>query len=120
MKLGVVDDHTAVVPLGPYGRPALLIRSPRLVAVFRLFFELVWETATPWGDVPDADDAKSGLRRRILTAAAAGMKDDPIARHCGVSPRPVRRYFAELEADLGAGNRFAAGVAAVRRGWLER
>jgi hypothetical protein len=35
MKLQIVDDHTALVPLGGYGHPCLLIRFAAGVAVRR-------------------------------------------------------------------------------------
>lgn len=122
MKLLVVDDHTALVPLGPYGHPALLIRSRPLVAVFQRFFDLVWDTATPYE--PDAKKRKaaktSGVSDKILKLMADGLKDEAIARQCGISVKTVRRHIAQLMTELGARNRFAAGVAAVRRGWIDR
>jgi len=49
---------------------------------------------------------------------AVGMKDEAIARQLGMSPRTLRRRSQELLAELGAGNRFQAGVEAARRGWI--
>ena len=40
------------------------------------------------------------------------------ARQLGVSVRTVRRSAAALMDELGVTSRFAAGAAAVRRGWL--
>lgn len=119
MKLLVIDDHTALVPLGPYGHPCLLIHDANLVALFTVFFELMWDKGTPW---PPAEnpiaERENHQRRRILDALAAGLKDEAIARQLGVSVRTVRRHITSLMKELGATTRFAAGVAAVRRGWL--
>jgi len=121
MKLLVVDDHTALVPLGPYGHPCLLIRDPRLVATFAGFFDLFWEQGTPWPPTQQQATSKENVtRQRILDALAAGLKDEAIARQLGVSVRTVRRHITTLMHDLGVANRFAAGVAAVRRGLLAR
>jgi DNA-binding CsgD family transcriptional regulator len=121
MKLLIVDDHTALVPLGPYGYPCLLIRDPGLVATFATFFDLKWAQGEPWAPpgtpTPIKDDTQ---RQRILDALAAGLKDEAIARQLGVSVRTVRRHITALMQQLGASTRFAAGVAAVRRGWVTR
>lgn len=121
IKLQIVDNDSALVPLGPYGHPALLIRDSQLVAAFTRFFDLKWAEATPWAppgtqQPPKADPA----RQRILDALAAGLKDEAIARQLGISARTVRRHIAAIMDELGAPTRFAAGVAAVRRGWVPR
>ncbi|MGH8888235.1 MAG: LuxR C-terminal-related transcriptional regulator [Acidothermaceae bacterium] len=121
MKLLIVDDHTALVPLGPYGHPCLLIRDRQLVATFAAFFDLFWEQGTPWPSTKAPTTPKESLtRQRILDALAAGLKDEAIARQLGVSVRTVRRHITALMHELGAANRFAAGVAAVRRGLVAR
>jgi DNA-binding CsgD family transcriptional regulator len=119
MKLLLVDDHTALVPLGPYGHPCVLVRDPKLVATFARFFELMWAKGTPWtpGDV-QLPIKRDRHRQPILEALAAGLKDEAIARQQGISVRTVRRHITNLMQELGATNRFAAGVAAARRGWV--
>jgi DNA-binding NarL/FixJ family response regulator len=49
---------------------------------------------------------------------AAGATDDVIARQLGISPRTLRRRLHDLFDELGASNRFHAGVEAARRGWV--
>lgn len=119
LKLLVVDDHTALVPLGPYGHPCLHIHDANLVAFFKRFFELTWDRGRPWvAPGMPAKETENVQRRRILEALSAGLKDEAIARQLGVSVRTVRRHITGLMKELGATTRFAAGVAAVRRGWL--
>lgn len=120
MKLRIIDDHTVLVPLGPYGRPALVIRDRTLVALFQVFYGFVWDEADPLGPAPDTNSTGKRVDREILELMAQGLKDDAIARHCGVSTRTVRRHIAALMAELGVTTRFAAGVAVVRRGVLTR
>jgi len=54
----------------------------------------------------------------VLRLLAEGHTDDVIARRLGVSARTVRRIVTVVMRRLGARSRFAAGVHAVRRGWL--
>ncbi len=119
MKLLIIDDDTALVPLGPHGYPCLFIRDKALVDVFVKFFELKWAEAKPWAPpgTPIVRQANT-QRRRTLAALAAGLKDEAIARQQGVSVRTVRRHIEAIMGELGVKTRFAAGVAAVRRGWL--
>lgn len=69
-------------------------------------------------------DAATGLRaptvdeRDLLAFVAAGATDDVIARQLGISPRTLRRRLHDLFDELGASNRFHAGVEAARRGWV--
>lgn len=119
MKLLIVDDDAALVPLGAYGNPCLLIHEQSLVKLFAEFFELKWTQATPWAP-PGTPilEKENTQQRRILNALAEGLKDEAIARQQGISVRTVRRHIAALMEELGVTTRFAAGVAAVRRGWL--
>lgn len=56
----------------------------------------------------------------ILYLLCEGLKDDAIARQLEISPRSCRRYIADYMAEVGAKNRFQAGVIAAREGWLVR
>jgi DNA-binding NarL/FixJ family response regulator len=57
-------------------------------------------------------------QREILAQLAVGKTDAAIAAERGQSVRTVRRHISEIMAALQVRSRFAAGVAAVRRGWL--
>ncbi|MFI2709068.1 hypothetical protein ACH495_02905 [Micromonospora sp. NPDC018662] len=103
-------------PTGPAG---LLIHHPELVALGVQVFEAAWVDALPLGvRRATGDDQPSGVQLQILRLAAAGAKDDTIARSLGRSTRWVRRHFELLEEELGATNRMTLGIAAVRRGWI--
>jgi DNA-binding NarL/FixJ family response regulator len=49
---------------------------------------------------------------------AAGFSDAQVAATVGVSARTVRRHVAVIMERLEASTRFAAAIAARRRGWL--
>ena len=133
VKLVVVDGEVALVSLTlePGRVEVLLTQSLPLVDAFRRLFELEWARAVPVPDAaPDRDRpaargfpssrgrAPSTEERSILTLMAVGMKDEAIARQLGISARTLRRRGQELLAELGAGNRFQAGIEAARRGWI--
>lgn len=56
--------------------------------------------------------------RDLLALVAAGATDDVIAAQLGISSRTLRRRLHALFDELGASNRFHAGVEAARRGWV--
>lgn len=118
MKMVVVDQRAALVPLGPTGMEgALVVRAPVVVAALRGYFELLWHRA-----VPAAGNADGGLPReqdQVLRLLLTGMTDAAIARHLDVSERTVRRHVGALQERLGATNRVTLAVAAVRDGWLD-
>jgi DNA-binding CsgD family transcriptional regulator len=118
MKMLVADRHTALVALVPTGvEGALLVRAPILIDALCDYFELVWREAVPWptGEPNGADGTLSALQRRILGLMAAGVKDDAIARQCGLSVRTLRRHVSAIMTVLGVSTRFAAGIEAARR-----
>jgi DNA-binding CsgD family transcriptional regulator len=121
IKLVLVDERAALVPLDPTGMTgALLVRAPVVLAALRTLFEQVWREARPYrsgavraGDGPDPDE------RRLLDLLLTGAKDEAVARSLDVSVRTLRRRVAALERRFGAGNRLAMIAAAARTGWLE-
>lgn len=104
-------------PLGFVDEPRTLIRQQGVVEALLLYFELLWDRATP---VPGLEDAptRGELRRFLLEQLAAGEHDEQIARRLDLSLRTVRRRVADLMTELGADSRFQAGVEAARRGWI--
>ena len=112
----LVTESSALIRLAPDG-PVLLVRGGGLVRSLAELFDLLWTRGAPLaGDRPS--DAPSDVQLRILRLAAAGLKDEAIARSLGRSVRWVRRHFELLEELLGATNRMTLGVAATRRGWV--
>nr|WP_254281022.1 helix-turn-helix transcriptional regulator [Frigoribacterium sp. VKM Ac-2836] len=79
----------------------------------------------PGGAVPSREqEARLATRpptpaeRDLLALVAAGATDDVIAGQLGISSRTLRRRLHALFDELGASNRFHAGVEAARRGWV--
>ncbi|WP_344941021.1 LuxR C-terminal-related transcriptional regulator [Actinomadura miaoliensis] len=59
------------------------------------------------------------MQRQILNMLVEGLPDAKIARRAGVSLSTVRRHSMAIREKLGFEHHFAAGVAAVRRGWIK-
>lgn len=121
MRLVIIDDLCALVPLDPNdsSRGALELRSPGAVAAMRALFEQFWSVATPW-DEPSHRDGH-GLSRReqeLLRLLAAGHTDEFVSRKLGLSLRTIRRLTSNLMERLKAQSRFQAGVNAAHRHWL--
>lgn len=81
--------------------------------------------ATSGATVPSRDqEARLAMRpptpaeRDLLALVAAGATDEVIAGQLGISSRTLRRRLHALFDELGASNRFHAGVEAARRGWV--
>ncbi|MFI6515735.1 LuxR C-terminal-related transcriptional regulator [Spirillospora sp. NPDC050679] len=119
MKMKIADEAIALLPLTPTGLSgALLIRSAVVVGALREYFELLWERAIPFGSARP-ESPLTDVQANILNLLAQGMPDDNIARHLGLSLTTVRRHISAVREELGVETRFAAGAAAVRRGWIE-
>lgn len=127
LKLSIADQDLALIPLesDPMGA-VLRVRSPILVSALREMFELLWERAIPpvRGPEQTAHSAHSTntltpAQQRVLRLMATGLKDEAIGRATRTSVKTVRRHIATLLDLLGADTRFAAGVEAHRRGWLD-
>ena len=117
-------------------RPAdalAVVRAPAVLAALREVFENQWSRALPSGlgsALPGEEEtaaAPAGRRgrshqvstRRLLRMMLSGLPDEAIARNLGVSYRTAQRRIAELMAELGAANRFQAGMQAALRYDLE-
>ncbi|SDK53680.1 helix-turn-helix transcriptional regulator [Nonomuraea jiangxiensis] len=127
MKMKLVDEDAAMVPLTPSGASGImLIRAPVVVKALRQYFELLWNRATSVGtpETPSASPSPGGgspseLHLQLLRMMALGLKDESIANRTGMSLRTVRRHIASIMEDLSVETRFAAGVAAAKRGWID-
>jgi len=124
MKLAIADGKVALLPLSGdiVVSNALLIHPCALLDATHALFELLWTSAVPVFDAAASTQADplSAEHDTLLTALAAGLKDDTIARQVGTSTRTVRRRIAELNDALRARTRFQAGVLAERQGLLRR
>lgn len=134
-KLAMADGSAAMVSLSLSVEHVeyLYTEAPPLLDALTDLFERHWVAASPLTGVPasgppprpaePALDAGPGRgptdeERKLLALFAAGVKDEAIARQFGISSRTLRRRIRELFAELGATNRFGAGVAAARRDWV--
>ena len=122
MKMKLADRTTALLPLTPTGTAgALVVRAPVIVSALRDYFELLWDRATPLtAQRPPApsSDRLTPAQQKVLELMAEGLPDDAIARRAEISTSTVRRHIAAIMTRLGVSSRFAAGVAAQRRGWI--
>lgn len=116
----IVIGTTHVVlpePLGFVDEPRSLVRQRGWVEAMTLWFESMWDKASPLSTTVSGRGA-GDLRTFLLQQLASGAQDEQIARRLGVSLRTVRRRVADLMSDLGADSRFQAGVEAAKRGWI--
>lgn len=120
MKLYLADDEIAVVPLLlEVGEAAVLLRATDVIRALRVFFELLWERASPWPGAGDPqEEPLTPTQRRVLELLGAGFTDDQVASALGVTARTVRRHVAAIMGKLDTPTRFATALAARRRGWL--
>jgi DNA-binding CsgD family transcriptional regulator/DNA-binding MarR family transcriptional regulator len=119
IKLAIADRRTALMPLSLDFNGeirAAVIRPSALLDGLIDYWEMCWRAGTPL-DAP-ADDPLSEEDRQMLTLLVGGLKDEAIARQLGWSVRTMRRRISRLHEELGAANRFQAGVIATRRGWI--
>jgi DNA-binding CsgD family transcriptional regulator len=121
MKLILVDDAVAMLPLTPTGMGgALILRSAVIIAALREYFEMLWERAAPiTSREVSSGPPITGTQQQVLRLLAQGLKDEAIARRTGTSVQTVRRHAATLKDLLDVETRFAAGAAAIRRGWIQ-
>ena len=119
VKMMHVDDNVALVTIDRTGADgALLIRSPALLGLLAEWFDALWRApdTTAIGEAAPAE--LTPARHKILRLLAAGLTDEAIARQTGTAVRTVGRHVGAILDILQVDSRFAAGVAAVRRGWL--
>lgn len=140
VKLVIADRTTAMVSLSVDGLSfeALVTDAAPLVQLLCLTFETYWERGLPLSvaatdGVPTTDGETSATvaarptrasraatsdEQALLALIGAGLTDEVIAARLGLSVRTLRRRSQRLMAELGAANRFQAGVEAARRGWV--
>ncbi|MHB9856769.1 helix-turn-helix transcriptional regulator [Streptomyces sp. YIM S03343] len=120
VKLLIVDGCRVLMPLtasAAGGYCCVVVRHSAVTEALQKLFDMSWQQATPLGRLDD-DCELSEEERSLTRLLAAGMKDEAVARHMGVSLRTLRRRVSELQERLGAASRFQLGVRAAQRGWL--
>jgi DNA-binding CsgD family transcriptional regulator len=121
MKMKLVDDTLAMLPLTRTGMGgALILRAAVVIGDLRKYFEMLWERATPLGaeEAPSNRSPLNDIQQQVLLLLSQGLQDEAIARRTGQSVQTVRRHASAIKTLLDVETRFAAGVAAIRRGWL--
>lgn len=121
LRMLIVDRKIAVLPVktDDSGAAAIVITSEGIVTALTALFNATWRAAAPLGAARRRDtDGLSAQERQVLRLLAAGLTDEAIARHMGVSVRTARRAAADLHARLSARSRFQAGARAVSMGWI--
>ncbi|WP_416980393.1 helix-turn-helix transcriptional regulator [Streptomyces sp. T028] len=120
VKLLVVDGSRALLPLtasAAGGYCCVVVRHSAVTEALQQLFDMAWQQATPLG-LPVQDSELSEEEAMLVRLLTAGMKDEAVARHLGVSLRTLRRRVSELQERLGAASRFQLGVRAAQRGWV--
>ena len=127
LKLAIADRHVALVPIslgGPRRETAALVHSSPLLTALVALFELLWSHAAPLQTTRRHrasradDDQLSEEDRQMLRLMLAGLQDQAIARHLGITTRTVTRRVNRLMLLTHAETRFQLAWHAVRRGWL--
>lgn len=119
VKMMHVDDTVALVTIDQTGTAgALHIESPALLRLLAEWFDALWNAPDTTVIGTEAPTELTPVRHRILGLLASGLTDEAIAHHTGTAVRTVRRHVSAILEILQVDSRFAAGVAAVRRGWL--
>ena len=120
-KVLLIDDRVALLPARPGGLftdGLLVVHSGALLELLSEVFEVTWAHAIPLRVTAGGLKDESADEQLVLNLLAAGLTDDAMARHLGVSVRTVQRRVREICARLGARTRFQAGLQARRHGLL--
>ena len=120
LKMFIADQRMAIVPLreGTDVDSAVVLHSSCLLDALVALFDAVWARAVPLRDRDhETGDglALTDVHRRLLDLLDAGLTDEAIARHLGMSYRTVQRRISELMELFGAQTRYQLGVQSVRR-----
>lgn len=129
VKLLIIDGRTALLPLtvseDERQYQSVIVNGSALVDALQTLFEALWRQAAPLrgrGQIPDLsllrEEGLLAADQELIELLGAGMTDEAIARHYGVSVRTLRRRVREIQDRLGSVGRFQAGVRAAQRGWL--
>jgi DNA-binding NarL/FixJ family response regulator len=117
-KMVHVDDRVALVAVRSDAGQAIVVTAPDLLALLADWFDLMWHDPTTTRRSGDEDVKLADMRRKVLHLMSLGRTDQQIARECGIVVGTVRRHIQLVKEELGVETRFAAGAAAVRRGWI--
>lgn len=119
-KMQLADQTAVLLPATPTGTGgALLIKLAPITRMMRVFFEMMWARAMPFGSPAASDDCPlTELQLRILSLMANDASDVAIAHAVGKSPSTVSRNIEAMKEITSTESRFALGVKVVRHGWF--
>lgn len=125
IQLLLVDDRLAMLPLQSTPSEidsAAIVHSSALLVGLSSLFELLWDRALPLvlpvDDAPVQSNQPTRAERRLLALLTAGVNDETIAKHLGISQRTTQRRVHALLERLDVNTRFQAALRAVALGWL--
>jgi DNA-binding CsgD family transcriptional regulator/sugar-specific transcriptional regulator TrmB len=125
MRLAIADQQTAILSIRQADdtATALHVNAPSLVLALCTYFETIWAAAAPMllarGSSEELDPDRLGAREReLVSMLLAGLTNEAIAAHWGISRRSVVRQVQELMTRTGSTSRVHLGWEAHRRGWL--
>jgi DNA-binding CsgD family transcriptional regulator len=124
VKLIIADRAVAVLPLS-HGddatSAAAFVYTSGLLDALVALFEHVWTASLPIvldSRNPIAATLLDAAERRLLSLLVAGLTDEAIAAHQGVSPRTVQRRVQALMTATRARTRMQLAWQAAHHGWL--
>ena len=126
VKMLAVDQSAALVPLAQNDRTpvGVLVRESAVLDALVTLFEYVWASAAPL-HIPDEDNggrqASSVLSdedQELLSLLLAGLSDEAIAMHRGMSVRTVQRKVHALMDVAHVRTRMQLAWEAARQEWL--
>lgn len=124
IKLLIADDRLGMLPLqiAPQTiNSVVVVHRSALLEALSALFEQLWCQALPlgsFGEAPVPTTEPTETERQLLSLLTAGLTDERIAEHMGVSLRTMQRRLRELLERLGATTRFQAGIRATMQGWI--
>jgi sugar-specific transcriptional regulator TrmB/DNA-binding CsgD family transcriptional regulator len=126
IKLVIADRRVALVPLvadaAPGEQGALVVYRNGLLDGLLALFHAAWSTSVPLRITTDLQldlaDEVTALDQEILSLLLAGLTDEAVANHLGVSARTVQRRIRHLMNVAGAHTRLQLGWHASQRGWV--
>ncbi|HEY3261088.1 MAG TPA: LuxR C-terminal-related transcriptional regulator [Pseudonocardiaceae bacterium] len=118
VKMFHVDNTIALVGIDRAARTALLIHAPEVLTLVAEWFDAMWNDPASVAVGREQADGLTDVQRKVLELMVVGLSDETIARQQNLSVRTVRRHVNAIYRELNVTSRFAAGVAAAKRGWL--
>lgn len=118
VKMMQVDSSAALISVDRSASAALLVKSPEVLAMVSEWFDLMWDDRLTTLIDSASQASLRPEQMQVLRLLPTAETDDAIAKSIGTSVTTVRRHVKAIYAALGVNTRFAAGAAAVRRGWI--